>query len=333
MTDARPTQEQLSAYFFKDCDESTSNLVEDWFYRYGKTDEASEMLRILWEDLERNSHMDRKVVARSFRMFKSRLEKRGTIGRAPLKVFAGWFGKVAAFLVLPLLALTIYWYVQARGEINLQWIEKSVAYGEIDKVVLPDGTAVWLNAGSTLLYPEKFSSGVRQIFLDGEGYFDVTENKSCPMRVIVKGNTVEVLGTSFNLRAYKDETVIDLSLLDGSVAFSPAGSQSPACVLSPGEAMSYDVKENKLTQTCFSKDNFTVWKEGGLYFKNKPLSDIARQLERTFNLTILIRNEQVKGIRYHMAFVNNESIDEILEYIDRDSRLTVERNGDIVEIY
>ena len=334
MTKAKPTQEQLSAYFFNECDDLTISLVEEWFYHFGKTEEASVMLHELWKELELNmSESGREDAARAFNLFRSRLENQNEIRKKPLRVFANWFGKVAAILVVQLLAGSVYWYLQVRNDAEIQWVEKSVAYGEIEKVVLPDGSVVWLNAGSTILYPERFSSRSRQIFLDGEGYFDVSPDKFCPMRVTVKGNTVEVLGTSFNLRAYKEDDMIDLSLLEGSVAFSPAGTRSPVCVLSPGEALSYNTAEKHLTQTCFSKDNFTIWKEGGLYFKNKPLADIARQLERTFNLKIIFRNSQVRNIRYHMAFVNNESIDEILDYIDRDSRITVERNGDIVEIY
>ena len=121
MTKAKPTQEQLSAYFFNECDDLTISLVEEWFYHFGKTEEASVMLHELWKELELNmSESGREDAARAFNLFRSRLENQNEIRKKPLRVFANWFGKVAAILVVPLLAGSVYWYLQVRNDAEYQ---------------------------------------------------------------------------------------------------------------------------------------------------------------------------------------------------------------------
>ena len=336
MTETKPTQEQLSAYFFNDCEPEVALLVENWFYHHGKSAEATELLHHLWIELgTERFHNDIPDIEDAFENFKSRLFTLQPVAQKPslLQRFQLWFKKAAVVLFIPLIASTTALYVLNHSHDDVQWIEKSVAYGEIEKLNLPDGSVVWLNSGSTIIYPSEFLSDVRQIFFEGEGYFDVVKNTVAPMDIHVKGNLVRVHGTSFNLKAHKEERLLELSLMDGSVSFSTANSNEEKHYLSPGESLTYDSVLDKITHTCFSKDNVTIWKEGGLYFKNKTLEDIVRQLERTYDIKIIIVNEELRDIRYHMAFVNNESIDEILQFIDNDSRIIVSRKGDIVEIY
>lgn len=336
MATIKPTREQLSAYFFNDCDEDTTVLVEKWFYNFGKTDEAVELLHELWMKIESESSSDNSSdVETAFETFKSRLLsfKEEKSDYSIRKRMSPWLRRAAVLLFLPLLSLTMYLCFHSDGDSQIRWMEKSVAFGEIEKLALPDGSVVWLNSGSTIIYPSEFKSDMRQIFFDGEGYFDVYTDADRPMNIHVKGNLVQVHGTTFNLKAYKNENILELSLMDGSVSFSTAGSDDQKHYLSPGESLTYDMEQDKFTHSCFSKDNVTVWKEGGLYFRNKTLDEIVRQLERTYDIRIVILNEELRQIRYHMAFVNNESIEDILQFIDNDSRVIVSRRGDVVEIY
>ena len=336
MTDTKPSQEQLSAYFFNNCDPDVALLVEEWFYHHGKSAEATELLHGLWLELGANPACeDVSEIEDAFESFKTKLFTLTTSRQKPtfLQRCRQWFTKSAVALFLPLIGVTMYLYFINGRQNDVLWIEKSVAYGEIEKLSLPDGSVVWLNSGSTIIYPTEFCSDVRQIFFEGEGYFDVVKDSDIPMNIHVKGNLVQVRGTSFNLKAYQEERYIELSLMDGAVSFSSPDSMDENHFLAPGEALTYDSVLDKVTYSCFSKDNVTIWKEGGLYFRNKTLEEIVCQLERTYNIKIVIVNEDLRSIRYHMAFVNNESIDEILQFIDNDSRIVVSRKGDVVEIY
>jgi ferric-dicitrate binding protein FerR (iron transport regulator) len=120
------------------------------------------------------------------------------------------------------------------------------------------------------------------------------------------------------------------------VAFVPktASESGPfEVVLSPGEYISYEWESGKISHGCFSADDFSLWRQGGLYFKNKTLGEIVRQLERKYNVTIVITSPELKELRYHMAFVNNESIEQILDFIDQDSKIDIIRHGNIVELF
>ena len=336
MTRTKPTQEQLSAYFFNNCDPNEALFVENWFYHHGKSSEATELLHQLWVELGTNEfHEDIPDIEDAFENFKSRLFTLQPVKQKPslYQRLQLWFKRSAVVMFIPLITSTIALYIFNHRHGNIQWVEKTVAYGEIEKLNLPDGSVVWLNSGSTIIYPSDFLPDVRQVFFEGEGYFDVVKNTMAPMEIHVKGNLVQVHGTSFNLKAYKDEKHLELSLIDGAVSFSTADSNDEKHHLAAGESLTYDAEHDKVTHSCFYKDNVTIWNEGGLYFKNKTLEEIVRQLERTYDIKIIIVTEELREIRYHMAFVNNESIDEILQFIDNDSRIIVTRKGDVVEIY
>lgn len=336
MTETKPTQEQLSAYFFNNCSKEITELVENWFYHHGRSQDATDLLHGLWLELgSYYSIEDNADIRDAFDSFKSRLFQlpASKPKSSFLKRLQLLFRRIVAILFIPLLVSTLYFCFSKTNNHDVVWLEKSVAYGEIEKLTLPDGSVVWLNSGSTIIYPSEFLSDVRQIFFEGEGYFDVYKNPDSPMNIHVKGNLVKVHGTTFNLKAYQDERFLELSLMEGSVSFSSASSMDEMHFLSPGESLTYDSLNDKITHSCFSKDNVHIWKEGGLYFKNKTLEDIVHQLERTYDIRIVIVNEELRDIKYHMAFVNNESIDDILQFIDNDSRIVVSRKGDIVEIY
>ena len=336
MTRRKPTQEELSSYFFNTCDEHTKSVVETWFYENGRSEEAGQMLFHLWQEADCDQTDSGKEDASiAFKALKRRLEARSLIAPSLRKKIFGWYARVAAVLLIPVLIFSLARYVDNQNESDIHWIEKSVSYGDIQKIILPDGTSVWLNAGSTIVYPDSFNSDVRQVFFDGEAYFDVCKGSS-PFHVNTKGNLVKVMGTSFNLKAYRDDPNIDLSLFEGSVAFVPktASESGPfEVVLSPGEYISYECESGKISHGCFSADDFSLWRQGGLYFKNKTLGEIVHQLERKYNVTIVITSPELKELRYHMAFVNNESIEQILDFIDQDSKIDIIRHGNIVELF
>ena len=239
---------------------------------------------------------------------------------------SAWIQRIAAILILPLIIFSGYLFYQHQKEENIVWIEKSAGYGDIKHITLPDNTTVWLNAGSTIIYPEEFIGRFRQIFFTGEGHFSVAKNKEKPFIIKSNESSIEVLGTQFNLKSYSNDNRIEVALLDGSVAFCYPSTtdQEMKCILSPGEQVYY----NRTTHNL-EKKNFIL----SDYFKNETLEDIAKQLERNFDVNIIIKNDSLKQIPYHMAFVNNETLDDILSAMNLDGYLTIKRDGKIIEIY
>ncbi len=334
MEQATPSKEQILSYISGLCDSETAETVELWFYRNGKTEEAAETLRPVWEDiLSKDYSAERTATRLAFSRFTGRIKPGQYKKRQSFPKFREWARLGAAMLLIPLCILSFQLYRKHIAKENIEWTGKYVAMGSIDTLTMPDGTTVWLNSGSHIFYPEKFSGSARQVYLDGEGVFHVAHDKNRPMIIRTDKASVKVLGTKFNLKAYSEEKITEVSLLEGSVEFYAQGEGMPICRLSPGDAVAYDKETCETTESRFSPEDYTSWKDRKYYFKNKSLAYIARQLERTFDVTIIIRNDKLPDTKYHMAFVNNENIDEILQYIRLHDNMSIERNGNIIEIW
>lgn len=328
-----PSKEQILSYISGQCDAKTAEAVELWFYRSGKTAEASEALLPIWEEIVSKDYSAEQSAARlAFCEFTRHLGSGRNKDKRTFVTFRKWAYRVAAMFLMPLCILSLSLYRRHIAEESIEWTGKYVAKGSIDTITMTDGTKVWLNSGSYIFYPEKFCGSTRQVYLDGEGVFDVAHDKNRPMVIRTDMASVKVLGTKFNLKAYSEEKSTEVSLIEGSVEFAVHGSGMPVCRLSPGDALVYDKESSRMAESRFAPEDYTSWKDRKYYFKNKSLEYIAKQLERTFDVTIIIRNEKLLNTKYHMAFVNNENIDEILQYIRLHDNMSIERNGNIIEI-
>ena len=333
---AIPDNKELSDYFFNRCTPETAERVERWFRLHGKSDEASSMLYRLWNSVEASSDpgSDEDVRA-AFEEFRSRLSSSEMhhAGKRRRRNPLSWISRAAAVLFIPLAAFSIWQAVSSYNENNVSWTEMRAEFGETGHFSLPDGTSVWLNSGSSIIYPEHFYGGKRQVFFSGEGYFDVAQDRRRTFEILVGNSAVRVLGTEFNLKSYEDDDRLELNLLDGRVVFWPDNREDEPVSLVPGEALEFDRESLHLRKYRFDIDGYSSWKDGNLYFKNCPLSEIVRQLERKFGVEMVIMTDSLRDIPYHMAFVNNESLDDILSVLDKDPRIFVEKDGNTVKIY
>lgn len=153
------------------------------------------------------------------------------------------------------------------------------------QLVLPDGTKVMLNAATSLTYPAEFHGNERLVHLNGEAYFEVAKNKKMPFRVVAGAQTVEVLGTHFNINAYRDEAAVKTTLLEGSVKVS-LGSNSTLII--PGEqaVTSTNGSDNIFTHTV-DVDKETAWKNGIFSFQNDDLKAVMRQVARWYDVKVI----------------------------------------------
>lgn len=149
-------------------------------------------------------------------------------------------------------------------------------------VILADGTEVWLNAASSLKFPTSFTGKEREVELTGEAYFEVAKNKAMPFHVTAAGQTVEVLGTHFNVNAYTDENGIKTTLLEGSVKVSKAGLQ---VVIKPGQQALFNNSAVNVTDGV-DIDEVMAWKNGKFYFNNADIQTVMRQVSRWYNVDI-----------------------------------------------
>jgi len=205
---------------------------------------------------------------------------------------------------------------------ELVYNELTVPYGNLFDLVLSDGTEVKLNAGSTIRYPVRFpSKGSRKVFLNGEAYFDVTENTERPFVVNAEEIDVEVLGTEFNLSFYPEDEHLNTVLVEGSVKVFPenkANAMEDAVILTPEQMASWDKENNQMTVSEVDTDLYTAWKNGVLLFRKSSFISIRKKLERHFD--VFIRNEYpLLERQVYTASFEDESIDEILDAFQVDT--------------
>lgn len=212
---------------------------------------------------------------------------------------------LAAVLILGLITTTLLLMVNTKTEtINR---EITTPYGAKTQFVLPDGSEVWLNSGSTLVFPDQFAKE-RVVELSGEAFFSVQKKKE-PFKVKTNFGEITVLGTEFDVKAYDGE-IFNVTLENGKVKFN--GNNGQEAILDPGMQAVFDEKNIKLRKV--ETRLFTSWKDGQLIFRDEPLQNIITQLERWYNVNIELRDEKIKNLKY-TGTIEMESFSEVLELI------------------
>jgi len=244
------------------------------------------------------------------------------------------FLRIAAAVIFVLSTSVSLFYIFTNNHNNsLATSETFVPLGSQAKVILPDGSVAWLNSGSTLKYNNLFGKKDREVQLTGEGYFEVTKDKSKPFLVRTNNIAVKVLGTVFNVRSYLDDPTVEVNLLEGKVDVSMSNKEiSRRLALLPNEKMIY----NKMTGTMFSYKTDAAksaqWTTGKLCFVDAPIEKIAKDLERKFDVKIKLETQNINNEIFSGSLNLNQPLNEILEYLDVDKKFTRIYNGKAVLI-
>ncbi len=221
----------------------------------------------------------------------------------------------AAAMVIMAIGIGVYIYNVYRTPPQIAMVEKHNGTGMRSMITLPDDSRVWLNAESTISYPEVFAGNTREVHLSGEAFFNVSHNAEKPFYIHLNKAAVRVIGTSFNVKAYANEENIQTSVVSGKVAFvSNRGDVRDSVFL---------VKNNKVTYSLATGDMHTditntlddrEWINGKLICKSETLESITRQLERNFGKKVVIKDPKVGQYRFTGTF-DESSLDEIMRYL------------------
>ncbi len=174
-----------------------------------------------------------------------------------------------------------------------------IPYGKTSEVTLPDGTHVFLNAGSRLIYPDFFPNKNREVFLTGEAFFDVKHDEKQPFVVQTTDIRVRVLGTQFNVSAYPADNIIETVLTHGKISLEQnnAGIFSETTVLNPGQLAAFNKTERTTHLKEVDHEYYTLWKDGLLKFESTDLSQIVKRLERYYNIRFKYSNPSLGGVK------------------------------------
>lgn len=204
-----------------------------------------------------------------------------------------------------------------------------VPYGKRSKIHLSDGSIVWLNSGSRMIYPAVFNRDRREVYIEGEAIFEVAHKKSQPFIVISQDQEIEVLGTVFGVTNYLDENSINTVLKSGSVQISyhnnsSSSAQMDKMKISPGTKASYNKKTKGIISEKVNVDTYFSWREGFLVFKNNDLGFIMKRISRYYNVEITIGDEVLSNETFSGYLDLNEDIDKVIESIKESTNMEYE---------
>lgn len=221
--------------------------------------------------------------------------------------------KIAAILIIGLfLGLSVHYFKKAEPV----YFTSIAPKGSVSQMVLPDNSIVYLNAGSQLKYTMEGLKGKREVFLEGEAWFDITKNEKKPFVVHTPFYDVHVLGTQFNVKAYKTDDEITTTLEEGSVHITSSENLKLAeiTVLNPGEQLVYSSLKKAVEVKQVETRMFTAWKDNKLIFINMNLKELFVVLERKYGVDIQVTNNLILDYHYD-GTIKNETIIEVLDLL------------------
>lgn len=213
----------------------------------------------------------------------------------------------------------------------VQYMTLHVPRGESYSMRLPDGTQVYLNAMTTLRFPEKFNADSREVYLNGEAAFAVKANEQLPFYVHTGHRTVKVTGTKFNVTAYDDDVLWRTSLFEGKVSIV-GGKKSVEMIPNQQYVFNKDLDYNWLKNFSGGEEVFAGWMSGTLDFRASTLSDIVRQLQRWYDFTVNYEEEALKNRRFTATVSKEEPLNDFFNMIERTTDIEITLQGNHMRI-
>lgn len=208
--------------------------------------------------------------------------------------------------------------VQEADESDIAYNTIIVPYGKRSKIILADNSRVWLNSGSTFIYPANFLKKEREVYLKGEALFDIEYQDSHPFKVRTNDLEVKVLGTVFNVTAYSDDNYTGTVLESGCVEinYNTESLLKKASVrITPGTHARYNSREKKITQQQVDTKYYTSWRDGILIYENENLGAIVKKLTRYYNQEIAIQDKNLAQRRFSGKLDLKEDVSDVLKTI------------------
>ncbi|RHI97511.1 FecR family protein [Phocaeicola vulgatus] len=233
--------------------------------------------------------------------------------------------KIAAVLAIVLLG-THYWTGKHQVPEDKTWQSIYVPAGQRAELMLADGTKVWLNSRSTLTFPGSFKGNIRNVKLDGEGYFAVTKNVEQPFIVETNKCNVKVLGTEFNVMAYAVDSVWETSLLEGAVEILVPGSNNSGMRLEPN--MMASLKGNRLVKGRIKEADYFLWREGLLCFNDISVRDMIEKLKLYYGVDIVVNNTRILKNRYTGKFRTKDGVEHVLKVLKLNNKFTYTKDDE-----
>ncbi|MCW3786812.1 FecR family protein [Plebeiibacterium sediminum] len=199
------------------------------------------------------------------------------------------------------------------------------------KIVLSDGTTIWLNAESKLKYPQKFKGNERRVFLQGEAYFEVTHNKKMPFIVETEAQELTVLGTKFNILAFPEESTVQSTLVSGSVKINVKESDKKVLLI-PGQQAIVDKESQMLKVNSVDVTEIIAWKEGFFSLENVTMEEFLNRLSRWYDVKFVYNDDKAKELAFKGSVPRYDNLISVLDMLQAISPVEFKYQKEEIEV-
>ena len=307
-------EDLLPGYLSDDLSVNDRAIVDGWLKESPENEEVFLGVKNAWEALPLLRQMEQ---FNSFDALKKVNER-----ISPPKSKNWWVPiyRAAAILLLPLLVYS--GFIASKFQTKLGEKEHVMMQmvtsrqGMVTRFSLSDGTKVWLNSGSELQFPTRFSDDKREVYLKGEAFFEVTKNEKQPFRVNANELKIEVLGTSFNVVNFDNDSQSEVVLVTGKVALSYENGQIKKIygTMQPCERVIYEKESQNIRAERVEVEKYIAWRDGNLIFRDDSMDNVVKRLSRWFNVEITISDPEIKNYIYKATF-RNENLVQVLNLL------------------
>ena len=306
--------ELIATYLTEGLDKNALAELKAWIAVSPENEDYFIQQREVWFSAVSREAASKYNKDKAFDTFRNRIGSRKQVEKVPRREFRlSTLWRYAAIIAV-ILAVGCFSYWQGGVNVKDTFADISVEapLGSKTKLYLPDGTLVWLNAGSRIVYSQGFGVDNRKVELEGEGYFEVQRNEKLPFLIQTNDMDLRVLGTKFNFKNYVEDDEAIVCLLEGKVSLKNKYIDCEEIILSPSEKIVMNKETGHMKKATVRSEDARAWTNGELFFNEEYLIDIARALERSYGIEIEVA-DSLKRRRFYGDFLRDgQSIDDIL---------------------
>ncbi len=304
--------------------------IDKWISQSKENAEWLFEMERIWSLKNALHYSDKRQIKKAYSQFISNTP--GVISKKKhRKRFLSWSSYAAVIIIIVLLVVNIF-KLQEAQEASSQMNVIEVPKGQRTSITLSDGTKVWLNAESKLTYPSNFSSKKRAVFLEGEGFFEVAKKENTSFTVNVPLLNVTVLGTMFNIKAYKGE-ITEVILEQGKVEVTINNDPDNPILMNPNDQILYSEEAGLTVNRHMHASTVKKWITGETYFWNQPLKNITKELERKFNIPILIQDKELESELFNCRTQPDATLIQIMNLLRETRRIDYVQNEKNIVVF
>ncbi len=322
-------EDVLIKYLNHHCSPGEIQELERWAAAESSHAEWLFEMERIWGLKDELRFSDQKEIETAYQHFMSGLQKKNITQQRPkFQLSLPWIKYAAAAILIGVLSINMFFLLHNNPE-EMNIIE--VPNGQRVSLILSDGTKVWLNSQSKFTYPANFSSKERKVTLIGEGFFEVSKNKSKPFFVQGDLLRIKVLGTKFNVKSYKNESTF-ITLTEGSVEVQ-TNNHEHKITMKPNQQIIYSNQDELEIKTIANAELIRSWTSGEAAYLNQRLDEISKELERKFDVHITITDPELSTEVFTCRFKETATLDQVLNLLKDTRKINYTIQGDQIKIY